>query len=356
MGTESLPVCSHNEWDTVEEVIVGTALGACIPEWHVTLKATLPERYWSFFKEHGGQPFPDEIVRAAERDLDGLAKILEAEGVRVRRPEPMRQARGFASPHWRSRGGLYAAMPRDCLLVVGDEILEVPMAWRCRHFETQAFRPLLKEYFLRGAKWTAAPKPMLGDALYDEGFHESAKNGVASVLTEIEPVFDAADFLRCGKDIVYFRSHTTNALGVEWLSRHLGSAYRFHELECDDTHRMHIDTTFLPLRPGLLMVNPERVRTIPRLFRSWDILEAPPGCTPDDVPLYFSSKWLNMNVFMLDEERVLVAAHEKPLIAALRNRGLAPIPVPFLSFYPLGGSIHCATLDVVRRGALKSYF
>ncbi|CAH3171288.1 unnamed protein product [Porites lobata] len=48
--------------------------------------------------------------------------------------------------------GMYAAMPRDILIVVGDEIIEAPMAWRSRFFEYRAYRPLLKEYFKRGAK------------------------------------------------------------------------------------------------------------------------------------------------------------------------------------------------------------
>jgi hypothetical protein len=47
---------------------------------------------------------------------------------------------------WTSTG-LYDAMPRDVLLVIGDEILECPLAWRSRYYATSAFRPLLKEYF-----------------------------------------------------------------------------------------------------------------------------------------------------------------------------------------------------------------
>ena len=63
---------------------------------------------------------------------------------------------------------MYAAMPRDILIVVGDEIIEAPMAWRSRFFEYRAYRPLLKEYFRRGAKWTTAPKPLMSDELYDQ--------------------------------------------------------------------------------------------------------------------------------------------------------------------------------------------
>ena len=63
--------------------------------------------------------------------------------------------------------GLYAAMPRDIVMTVGDEIIEAPMAWRSRFFEYRAYRPLMKEYFHGGAKWTTAPKPQMSDELYD---------------------------------------------------------------------------------------------------------------------------------------------------------------------------------------------
>jgi glycine amidinotransferase len=43
-------------------------------------------------------------------------------------------------------------MPRDILIVVGNEIIEAPMAWRSRFFEYRAFRSLIKGYFHEGAK------------------------------------------------------------------------------------------------------------------------------------------------------------------------------------------------------------
>ena len=351
------PVCSYNEWDLLEEVIVGVADGAAMPAFHPTLKATMPRRHWETFARRGGQPMPADEVAAANRDLSRLVEILEGEGVRVRRPEPVDFARPYSTPDWSSPGGLYAAMPRDLLLVVGGEIIEAPMPWRSRYFEVHAFRPLLREYFAAGGRWTAAPRPQLTDALYDADYEEPGEGEpMRYVITELEPTFDAADFVRCGRDIFYIRSHVTNAFGVAWLARHLGDGYRLHELQCHDTHPMHIDTTVMPLAPGKLLVNPERITALPEMFRTWDILEAPRPCTRDVSSLYMSGPWLSMNVLMLDERRVVVADHEETLIRALRDWGFQPIPCPFQNFYRLGGSVHCATLDVRRRGTLESYF
>ena len=358
LGRAAEPVvCAYNEWDPLEEVIVGILDGATIPQWHVSLQATMPERHYGMYRTMGGQSFPRDLVAAGNRELDELVHILEAEGVTVRRPDPVDYSRGFSTPEWDQPGGLYSAMPRDLALVIGEEIIEAPMAWRSRYFEVHAYRRLFKEYFLAGARWTAAPRPQLPDALFDmERGEVEDETRFNSVINEFEPTFDAADFIRCGRDIFAQRSHVTNAFGIEWLRRHLGSAYRIHELEFSDTHPMHIDATFMPLAPGKLVVNPERVPHVPEMFRGWDVLRAPTPCIPSSSPLFMSSNWLSMNVVMIDEERVLVERGEENTIRAFRDWGLKPIPCSFRNFNAFGGSFHCATLDIRRRGELQSYF
>jgi glycine amidinotransferase len=354
----STPVVnSFNEWDPLEEVIVGVVDGASVPAWHVSLRATMPTSQHEFYRKFGGRPFPKEQIKAANRDLQRFVQILEAEGVTVRRPDLADHSKAYSTPEWRSPGGLYAAMPRDALLVVGDEIIEAPMAWRSRYYEVHTYRALIKEYFQKGARWTAAPRPQLNDSLFDYNYEEPVDaESLKYVITEYEPTFDAADFIRCGKDIFAQKSHVTNQFGIDWLRRHLGDRYTIHVLSFNDTHPMHIDATIMPLAPGKLLVNPTRVTRLPAIFKSWDILKAPESCIPDDVNLYMTSKWINMNILMLDEERVIVEEHEEALIKALKNWGFKPIPCGFQNFNCFGGSFHCATLDVRRRGTIQSYF
>lgn len=355
---EGTPVVNtFNEWDPLEEVIVGVIDGACVPTWHITLEATMPPNQKNFYQRNGGKPFPKEQIDAARRNLEEFVHILESEGVVVRRPDILDHTRPYSTPDWSSPGGLYAAMPRDALLVIGDEIIEVPMAWRSRYFEANAFRPLVKEYFFRGARWSASPKPQLTEESYNHEYEErAADDGVNYVITEFEPTFDAADFIRCGKDLFVQRSHVTNRFGLEWLRRHLGERFRLHELEFNDSHPMHIDATFMPLAPGRVLVNPERVEELPKMFDGWDILRCPKPCMPDSHPLYMTSKWINMNIFMLDKERVIVEKQEESLTRALKEWGFKPIACNFRDFNTFGGSFHCATLDIRRRGALESYF
>lgn len=342
-------VSSYTEWDPLEEVVIGRITGGVFPSWQETMRATMPETSWKLFQENGGAPFPTEQIKAAERELDIFAEILTAEGIKVVRPDLLSHENGYSTPNWIVNGGLYAAMPRDLLMVVGDIIIEAPMAWRCRYHEVDAFRSLIKNYFKNGARWIPGPRPQLVDNLYTD-FHDNT--GFA--ITEFEPVFDAADFVRFGRDIVVQKSHATNEFGISWLQSVIGSNYRVHCIDVDDPHAMHIDATIMPLAPGRLLVNPERF--IPNdLFSEWEIIEAPTPSLPANWPMYFSSSWLSMNVLSLDEKTVVVEKQEQPLIDLLNKRGFKCIPVNFRHFYTFGGSFHCATLDVRRQGKLRSY-
>lgn len=350
-------VNSYNEWDPLEEVIVGVVEGSAVPEWHSMIKATTPSEHWDFFKKNGGAPFSRELIDAANRDLDELSSILESEGVKVVRPEPCQHAIPFSTPEWKSAGGLYQAMPRDLLLVIGNEIIETPMAWRARYFEIHAYRKLLKNYFKQGAQWTSAPRPQLSDELFNEDYVETVPGENASyAINDFEPTFDAADFIRCGRDIFAQKSNVTNQFGIDWLKKHLGPMYRIHVLDVVDSHPMHIDATFMPLAPGHLLVNPERMPQIPSMFKSWNIIYALPSQIKKRPPLYFTSTWINMNILMLDEKRVLVEREEVGMIELFKKNGFKPIPCNFTHFNSFGGAFHCATLDIRRRGKLESYF
>ena len=360
-SVRSSVVNSHNEWDPLEEVIVGSVTGAAFPAWHTINHATAPPGVWQQIQDRmggGGVPYPEALVNAAQKELDGFIHLLESEGVTVRRVEEMDYCSSFSTPGWAVTTGFCAANPRDPFLVVGNEIIEAPMADRSRHHEAWAYRALFKEYFRAGAKWTAAPKPQLLDALYDLNYTVPGPNeAIRFVITEFEPVFDAADFVRCGRDLFCQQSNVTNRFGIDWMRRHLGEGYRIHELRSRCSEAIHIDTTFMPLAPGKVLINPEYldVESLPSILRTWDLLIAPEPVPPLDE-LSGVSEWAGVNVLMLDEERVVVERRQEPLIKALGEWGFAPIPFSFEHYYPFLGSFHCATLDVRRRGELQSYF
>ncbi|MEV4892990.1 hypothetical protein AB0K48_26770, partial [Nonomuraea sp. NPDC055795] len=331
------PVSSHNEWDPLEEVVVGVVDGAMLPDWNVINKVTVPPGSWETIEEVSGAdgtPYPPEMIEPAKEDLEQFIDILQTAGVRVRRPDPIDFAAGFSTPSWQVGTGFCAANPRDVFLVIGDEIIEAPMADRGRQYETWPYRRLLKEYSAAGARWTAAPRPQLLDDLYDDDYRvPEPGEPIGFVTTEFEPTFDAADFVRAGRDIFCQRSHVTNQAGIDWLRRHLGDDYRIHVLESRCPQAMHIDTTFMPLAPGKVLVNPEflDLASLPPVLRDWDVLVAPDPVHTDSNPIGVVSGWVNMNVLMLDERRVVVERSQEPMIQAFKEWGFTPLPCSFES-------------------------
>ena len=344
-------VCSHNEWDPLEEVIVGRVEHAAFPAWDLIYRSVAGEQAASTLPATLGltpnRLYPPEKIKAANRCLDNLINILQTEGITVRRPDILPQ-RPFSTPAWKMRTGFSTANPRDLFLVIGDTIIEAPMSDRSRYFETWAYRSLLKYYAQHGAKWVSAPRPQLHDELYDIHYES---NGKRFMITEFEPCFDGADFVRCGKEIIGQLSHVTNRAGIAWLERYLGDDYSIHLIENKDQKAIHIDTTLLPLAPGKLLVNPEFVdiETIPPPFAGWDILVAPQPVQLRPQQRGFVSNWIGINVLSLDEKRILVDSLQEALIRKLQEWGFHPIPVDFTGYYPFGGGLHCATLDIRRK-------
>ena len=103
------PVSAYNEWDPLEEVIVGIVDSAHFPPWHVAVGAPLTAGAAAVFREHAGQPFPANEVAAARDELDQLVDILSGEGVKVRRPE----ARDHGHPSVRPAGTSTGLLRRD---------------------------------------------------------------------------------------------------------------------------------------------------------------------------------------------------------------------------------------------------
>jgi len=358
-STEGCVVNSYNEWDPLEEVIVGRVDGSAVPPWHVTLQSIAPRTTWDILKILSGTTPPPALVEAAQSNLDAFLEILSKEGVRIRRPDPLPQTPSYETPDWKCAAGYNIANPRDLLMVIGNEILETPVAWRSRYFEQHAYRSLLHEYFHAGAKWTSAPKPRLLDGFYNEDYTVPEKGEpIRYSINNSECTFDAADFTRCGRDIFVTKSNVTNDFGLEWLRRHLGEAYTIHEIETQSNQPMHIDTTFVPLAPGKALINPEYIKTdkLPAILSSWELRKAPPPVISPGAQIDMSSAWLTMNVFMINPTTIVCEAAQAPLIKMFEEWGFDVAPCPFQHYYYFGGGFHCSTLDIRRRGALQSYF
>ena len=361
-------VNSWNEWDQLKHVIVGKVDYANVPPMEPALEPKISKDS-GMIGSHG--PRPIESIEKANLQLENFVKILNSLNITVDRPEPIDFSQSIQTPDWFNDGMFGCMPPRDVILTVGNEMLEAPMSYRCRWFEYLAYRPLLEKYYKedKNMRWESAPKPRLTESSYKSNYlpdgitEEERYKKIENrdmILTEKEPLFDAAEILRFGKDLFYHNNFTSNLSGLDWLQRHFPN-HRVHQINLPgDLIPTHIDACLTPIKPGLMIINPNRKLSSEQkeIFdkNKWEIHEAAPSIHNTPPPMCYSSIWLSMNVLIINPKTICVEASEEKMIKQMEGFGMEVIPVPFRDAYAFGGSLHCATTDVYRDGEFEDYF
>jgi len=302
---------SRNEWDSLEACVVGSATYA---NWPTTDPVFAEERQRTTWRETPVPlgPVPQFIVDEANRELDILSETLLRLGVTVYRPAP----RDFVQTQ-----GMYNYCPRDRLLIWNDIIIDVNMMYPCRDQEIQNYTRLLAQ----ARQVVTMPR--------DQGL-----------------VLDAANVCRLGDTWLFLESAAGNRAAYEWLSAQFPQV----NIElCNFYAGVHIDSTIVPLREGLVMLNADRVTPVncPRAFRDWQkIWVTDDMIVPQDFYQYpYASKWIAMNLLSVDSETVILDAAQSQLITILKQHGIDSIPLTLSHSRTLGGGFHCVTLDTRRR-------
>ena len=210
--------------------------------------------------------------------------------------------------------------PRDILLTIGNEIMAAANSFRCRYYEYLAYWPLMEEYFEQDPdfKWTQAPRPRLTDRSYKHNYYdekisleERLERTAAKdfVTTEVEPMWDAADVMRMGKDLFIQHGLTTNRAAMDWFQRYYPE-YRVHAVNfpatLPDPHRRDLRAA----APGPDHQQPAPPAAEPQraIFEAndWQIVEAAQPAHTEPPALCYSSVWLSMNCLVLDPKTVIV--------------------------------------------------
>lgn len=375
---ESPVVNSYDEWTQLREVIVGRVDGFF--GFHLdnsfnlycwdNLKSFLKSK--NFFKKTDGSfEWPvyrvnDKIISELREDLEEFVGALKSLGVVVRRPAPVVGSKEIKTPFWESIQSVPLNI-RDQILILGTIILETAPHVRARYFENDYLKPLFYEYMSKGAKWVSMPKPSLSAGSLDSTFFQlvpeekdALQDHYAHLLSGLgfEMIFDGAQCIRLGEDVLVNVANYNHELGFQWLKNMFGDTFNFHRL--DKLADSHIDSIILPLRPGLWLVRDKKVlKFLPKKFRDWDIIIAPKPkrhyYSYKRINFYQSSKYLDMNILSVNENTVIVNSLYPELIDILEKKGFNVIPVRHRHGRIFGGSFHCFTIDIRRDGGLNCY-
>jgi glycine amidinotransferase len=240
-------------------------------------------------------------------------------------------------------------------MIVGDRMIETSCCLRNRYFENDLMKPILYDYFRRGARWICAPRPMMKEESFDRCYVEDRPS---VPLPQHEIMFDAAQCLRFGRDILMNVRTENHELGFQWLQRELGDEFRLHRVSLVDNH---LDGAMMPLRPGKMLICDKmygKEHLLPPALQKWDLLHMldEDRSRYSEEELLLASTRITVNVLSLDEERVLINEYATETRKLLEKQGFTPIPVRFRHSRIFGGGLHCVSLDVRRHEILEDYF
>ena len=334
----------RNEWDDLKEIIVGTTKGAQVPTvgdkcLHSIDYADLSDEE---FNNRPSGPYPAGVMEEMEEDLETMVDTLKDLGVKVHRPIDRDFSQPIKTENWEV-DGYYNYCPRDSMLVINDKVIATPMTLRHRQNEAETCKPLFNPEC-----WVEAPKPKLLDSIY-----QREDLSIPTLLND-EPVFDAANVIKHNNDILYLVSNTGNKAGAKWLQEFLDSQpwgdYTVHLAENVYAY-IHIDTTFVFLREGTVLINPHRVswRNLPEFLSHMEIIWAPEPYPSQVLDNWCpASPWLGMNILPINSKQVMVESNQVMLMKHLEKFNFEPIPVQMRHARTFSGGPHCVTLDVLR--------
>jgi N-dimethylarginine dimethylaminohydrolase len=254
-------------------------------------------------------PVPQRIIDEANEDLDLLATTLMSMGVEVLRPTDF---------NFQAHDGMYNYCPRDRLLVHGSTIVDPAMMYPCRDMELQCYHDIVDE----AANYLFMPR------------HEGM-------------TLDAANVCRLGDKMLFLESASGNRAAYNWL------CMQFPDVTielCNFYAGVHIDSTIVPLREGLVLLNGHRVSfdTVPKVFDGWHKIWVHDVVAQDFYQYPYASKWIAMNMLVVDPHTVVCDADQPELISTLQSYQFEVVPLRLRHSRTLGGGFHCVTLDLNR--------
>ena len=301
---------SHDEWSSLKRIVVGSATDANWPVNDPVFSLESEKTTWKETPVPRG-PVPQWIIDETNQDLDVLATTLMSLGVEVVRPDPL---------NFQVHDGMYNYCPRDRLLVHGSTIINPAMMYPCRDMELQCYHDIV-----------------------DEAEHYLFMPRNAGL------VLDAANILRLGPNkLLYLESASGNKAAYYWLLANLPSNTSI-EL-CNFYAGVHIDSTIMPLREGLVMLNASRVNfdQVPRVFDGWHKIWVNNVVAQGFHEYPYASKWIAMNMLVVNPHTVICDRNQPELIKTLKSYRFEVIPMELRHSRTLGGGFHCVTLDLER--------
>ncbi len=321
----------HHEWGKLREAVVGLPAGRFPRSIPPSGLNTMPASTIAFIEQHRGKLLSEadpELFRRGIDQVNAAMRLLESRGITVH------QARQL-EPHEDAYladlvDGSVQHFVRDPIIVIGNNFIEAEPFTAFRRKERFGIRRALRERLEHSnARIVSLPPaiPAGEDQYWGPG-----------------PFLEGGDVFLLGRDIYVGNSgNASNALGINWLRRFLGSGYQVHEVPLNKGF-LHLDCVLVTPRPGLALICKAGFPAgLPKFLQGWELIE---------VSAEDAANQLACNALILDEKTILVAEELPDLANALAKAGQEVLTTPFDAVYMWGGAFRCWHHPLVRDSRL----
>lgn len=259
-----------------------------------------------------------ELYFAQVGQVDAIIQLLRSLGIVVHQIPPLTPDEQAYLAHL--DGNAIQLFPRDPILVVGNQYLELPMLLPYRRRERFAIRRATRDVLAAlkiPVRSAPEPFPLKGD---DNGFGPSA-------------FLEGGDVLVFGKRLlVGISGNASNAAGVAWLQQQLGAAYKIETVHLKPKF-LHLDVALCTPRPGLALVCRSAFPNgLPRFLKGWTLI---------DVAERDALGFLACNALVLNQRAIIVVDQPAYVGDQLEKAGQTVYRMPFNLVTPLGGGFRC---------------
>ncbi len=306
----------EHEWDTLENVILGSPNMLSVPQMH---KSILGYGYIinneANIKTAAGKPIqlvnPYSYGKIVE-ESDNVSKTLKEKDIKISRLNPeVLDVSELQYMKYVQQGHNFL-YPKDAVIVIGNNVIEcaqrVPMRDKERFIVRKIFRPYVKDD--PSIRYIAVPIP--SPTFNEKGLY-----------------LEGSDVLVDGKNVYVGHSgRGTSSSGIRWLQAVLGHNYKVYSI--DITGFIHLNSVLTLVRPDLAIRVPSAITSdLPRPLQNWEFIDI----TPEDAKKYAAS------ILVVGPNKVYVDERFETLIAQLREKNVDVTSVPFEEIADFGAGL-----------------
>lgn len=276
----------NNEYGKLKSVVVSSA------DYYNPEDLALNNETIKYYALHGGVPTKEDILREQKDFWD----VLKSYGVDVRVAAQVEGAKG-------------QMFTRDLAFVIGEKLFISRMKKENRRAAIEGWEAILSEI---------------------------SNEQIVRVPDDI--ILEGGDVLVDGNTLYVGVSERTNMQGVEFLKDTLGSTYKIVPLQLKEKF-LHLDVVLTIVNPKLALVYRDGLEE-----ESYKMLD-----DYEKIEITEEEQFeLGTNVFVLDEDTVIVNAEHKRIIEKLEEHGLTILPLDFSETAKDGGAFRCTTCPLER--------